>query len=237
MRKARALTMALAILALVMLLISGPGTKAGWWPWMGAIFTAGAALILGAIAAVASLVLVAMLAVPKWRVQPLVPVISLCIALAAATPILILMSKAKGVPRIHDITTDMVDPPNFVALLEVRNQAPNGAAYGGATVAELQKSAYLTIGPKILDAPPKEAMQKAIDAARSLGWEVVASDNATGRIEATDTSAWFGFKDDVVIRIRPHSSGSRIDVRSVSRVGQGDIGANAERIRKFMGKL
>jgi uncharacterized protein (DUF1499 family) len=80
-------------------------------------------------------------------------------------------------------------------------------------------------------------MQRALDAARSLGWEVVASDAATGRIEATATSRWFGFKDDVVVRIRPEGAGSRVDVRSMSRVGVGDLGANAERVREFLAKL
>jgi uncharacterized protein (DUF1499 family) len=124
-----------------------------------------------------------------------------------------------------------------VALLEARNQSSNGSAYMGAEIAEQQKRAYRDIGPKVLNEPPQAAMQKVIDAARSMGWDVVASDAAAGRVEATDTTAWFGFKDDVVIRIRPNGPGSRVDVRSMSRVGRSDAGANAERIRSFMAKL
>jgi uncharacterized protein (DUF1499 family) len=86
--------------------------------------------------------------------------------------------------------------------------------------------------------PPAQTVQKAIDAARSLGWEIVSSDAPGGRIEATDTSMWFGFKDDVVVRVLPDpSGGSRVDVRSVSRVGTSDIGANAKRVREFLAKL
>jgi len=66
---------------------------------------------------------------------------------------------------------------------------------------------------------------------------VVASDAAAGRIEATATTRWFGFKDDVIVRIRPEAAGSRVDVRSVSRVGRGDLGANAARVREFLAKL
>jgi uncharacterized protein (DUF1499 family) len=81
-------------------------------------------------------------------------------------------------------------------------------------------------------------MQKAIDAARALDWEIVASDAPAGRIEATATTMWFGFKDDIVVRVRPEAGGgSRVDVRSVSRVGQSDVGANAKRIREFIRRL
>jgi uncharacterized protein (DUF1499 family) len=77
-------------------------------------------------------------------------------------------------------------------------------------------------------------VQKAIDKARSLGWYIVASDAPAGRIEATDTTTWFGFQDDIVIRVRPEPTGSRVDVRSVSRVGSSDVGANAKRVRAFL---
>ena len=85
--------------------------------------------------------------------------------------------------------------------------------------------------------PPAETLQRAIDAARSLGWEVTASDAPSGRIEAIATTSWWGFKDDVVIRVRPEGTGSRVDVRSVSRVGVSDLGANAKRVREFLAKL
>jgi uncharacterized protein (DUF1499 family) len=71
-----------------------------------------------------------------------------------------------------------------------------------------------------------------------MGWEIVASDAPAGRIEATDTTTWFGFKDDIIVRVRPEASGgSRVDVRSVSRLGESDVGANAKRVRKYLAKL
>ena len=165
------------------------------------------------------------------------PVASLCIALVAIAPPLIAFSRAKSVPPIHDISTDTVDPPGFVTLLEVRNQSPNGSAYGGAAIAEQQRKAYADVKPLDVTSPPGETVQRAIDAARAMKWEVMGSDAAAGRIEATDTTAWFGFKDDIVIRVRPNGGGSRIDVRSVSRVGRSDVGANAARIRDYLAKL
>jgi uncharacterized protein (DUF1499 family) len=85
--------------------------------------------------------------------------------------------------------------------------------------------------------PPAAAFTRALGAARRMGWEIVAADSAAGRIEATATTTWFGFKDDVVVRIKPNQNGSRIDVRSESRVGGSDIGTNAKRIRRYLGEL
>jgi uncharacterized protein (DUF1499 family) len=237
MRTARIVTLVAALAALAMLCVSGPGTRAEWWGWSFGITLMRFAFYVGAAAAAASLVLVLLLAVPRWRTRPWVPVASLCLALAAIAPPLIAFSRAKAVPPIHDISTDTTDPPGFVALLDTRNKSPNGSAYGGAAIAEQQLKAYADVKPLDIAAPPREAMQKAIDAARAMGWEVAAADAATGRIEATDTTSWFGFKDDVVVRVRPNGSGSRIDVRSVSRVGKSDIGANAQRIRDYLAKL
>jgi uncharacterized protein (DUF1499 family) len=237
MRNARILTVVLAFAALAMLLLSGPGTRAGWWDWRFGISLLRYAVYVGGAAALLSLVLVVLLAVPRWRVRPWLPVLALCIALVAVAPPLILLGRAKAVPPIHDITTDTSDPPAFVALLEVRNQSPNGAAYGGPAVAAQQQKAYADVKPLVIAAPPREAMQKALDAARAMGWEVRASDTASGRIEATATTTWFSFKDDVIVRIRPEGTGSRVDVRSVSRVGASDIGANAKRIREFLSRL
>jgi uncharacterized protein (DUF1499 family) len=150
----------------------------------------------------------------------------------------ILLEEAKKAPPIHDVTTDPFDPPVFVALLPERTKSPNGAAYGGAAIAAAQQRAYPDIKSLILKAPPQEAIQRAIDAARACGWEIVSSDAASGRIEATATTRWFGFKDDVVVRVRPEAGGgSRVDVRSVSRVGESDVGANAKRIREFLSRL
>ena len=77
----------------------------------------------------------------------------------------------------------------------------------------------------------------ALEAARASGWEIVAAVPQERRIEAVATTFWFGFKDDIVVRIRPAPGGSRIDVRSVSRVGRSDLGTNAKRIRAFLGRL
>jgi uncharacterized protein (DUF1499 family) len=145
--------------------------------------------------------------------------------------------KASRVPPIHDVTTDTMQPPPFLAILPLREGALNPVEYGGPDVAAQQKKAFPDIVPLTLKLPPARAFDRALATARAMGWDLVASDPAGGRIEATATTFWFGFKDDVVIRVTPEAEGSRIDVRSLSRVGGGDIGTNAERVRKYLAAL
>ena len=148
-----------------------------------------------------------------------------------------LLQKARSVPPIHDITTDTEDPPAFETILPLRAQAPNPATYGGPAVAAQQREGYPDIAPADYPVETETAFEAAVAAARDLGWTVVAMNEAGGRIEAIDRTFWFGFTDDIVIRIRPTDAGSRIDVRSVSRVGVSDVGANAARIRAFLAQL
>jgi uncharacterized protein (DUF1499 family) len=145
--------------------------------------------------------------------------------------------QARGAPPIHDITTDTANPPRFVDVLPLRKSAPNRVDYEGAAVAAQQHKAYPDIAPARLSLTPSAALERALAVAKSLGWEIVAAVPAERRIEATDTTRFMGFKDDIVIRVTPDGAGSRVDVRSVSRVGRGDFGANATRVRAFLKRL
>ena len=140
-------------------------------------------------------------------------------------------------PPIHDITTDTREPPEYIAVLPLRASAPNTTVYGGEKIAAQQRAAYPELQPLMLNVPPPQAFDRALAAVRDMGWELVAADATAGRIEATDTTFWFGFKDDVIIRVRPADGGSRVDVRSLSRVGGGDAGTNAKRIRAYLEAL
>ncbi|WP_244613343.1 DUF1499 domain-containing protein [Modicisalibacter radicis] len=146
-----------------------------------------------------------------------------------------LQQRARQVPAIHDITTDMRDPPAFVALAPARNAAPNAVAYPGEASARQQRQAYPDLRPIILDLPLAEAMDAAEETARDQGWEVIRVGDTT--LEATATTRWFGFKDDVAIRLNEVEDGVRVDVRSASRIGRSDIGTNAARIRAYLEAL
>jgi uncharacterized protein (DUF1499 family) len=144
---------------------------------------------------------------------------------------------ALKVPPIHDISSDTDKPPQFVAILPLRRDAPNSAVYGGTEVALKQHSAYPDIRTVIVPLTAAETFARAVEAARSMGWRIVAAEAGEGRIEATDTTFWFGFTDDIVIRITPADYRSLVDIRSVSRVGRSDVGTNARRIRAYITKL
>jgi uncharacterized protein (DUF1499 family) len=139
-------------------------------------------------------------------------------------------------PQIHDISTDLDNPPTFVAVLPLRKDAPNGVEPRRDT-AEQQRKSYPALMPLTLSQPPGAVFDRALEVVQELGWRIVAADRAAGRLEATDTTRWFGFKDDVVVRLTPWGSGTRADVRSVSRVGVGDAGSNARRIEDFLARL
>jgi uncharacterized protein (DUF1499 family) len=142
-------------------------------------------------------------------------------------------------PPINDITTDTEHPPPFIAALAARQAEHAGTdVYGGPTVAQQQKAAYPDIVPLILAMPTPRAFDLALSTAKAMpGWQIIAVDPQAGRIEATQSSFWFGFVDDIVIRVAEDGNGSRIDLRSHSRQGRGDLGVNAARIRSYMATL
>ena len=148
-----------------------------------------------------------------------------------------LVWQATSVPPIHNISTDTEEPPQFVDIVALRGSDSNPLTFDTEELAPLQAQFYPWVKPLNLSDPPAAAFAKAVAALEGLGLEIVAQHPEAGLIEATATTFWFGFKDDVAVRIRADGQGSRVDVRSVSRVGQGDLGANARRIGKFLQRL
>jgi uncharacterized protein (DUF1499 family) len=227
----------LAIVAVAGAILAPLGNRLGWWNYKVAFTILRWSAYTGVAAAVISLV-GAILARPGggrrgfgWSLLGIV------IGLAVFSGPLLLLNKAKQVPPIHDITTDTTNPPQFVAALPLRANAENPATYGGPEIAAQQLKAYPQIVPLNLPVSPDKAFERSLATVRDSGWQLVAAAPAEGRIEATATTLVYGFKDDVVIRISPAAQGSRVDVRSVSRVGRSDLGANAARIDSFLNKL
>lgn len=217
-------------------LLAGLGYRWGWWHFRIGIqimrwsATTDLAAVVAALAA----------AILAWKYgarRALAAIVAgLALSLVVAGPPLYYWRTVDRVPRIHDISTDTDNPPRYVAALPLRKGAENPADYS-ADVAAQQKKAYPDIAPAMLDLPPAQAFTRAERAARAMGWEIVAVAPADLRIEATDTTLLFGFKDDIVVRVTPSGNGSRVDVRSLSRVGKSDFGVNANRIRKFLRQL
>jgi uncharacterized protein (DUF1499 family) len=140
--------------------------------------------------------------------------------------------KGYRLPAIKDITTDPIDPPRFEVVARLR--PPNSSLYPGLATAELQKEAWPDIEPLLVNVTPKAAFDGAVAVITKRKWRIVDSrpplPNREGHIEAIARTPIMGFRDDVVVRVRPAREGAKIDIRSASRYGTTDFGANATRV-------
>jgi uncharacterized protein (DUF1499 family) len=218
--------------------LAGFGHRWGWWH-----FSTGFSVLrwglyasmAGVGASVVALIAAALLK-RRWLVLAALPAMALG-AVVIWVPI-DHRQQAMGAPPIHDISTDLDDPPPFVALRAAREAAPNRVEHPGEATARLQRDAYPAVVPMRLAAERETVFRVAEALAQDLGWQIVEANAAEGRIEAVDRTFWFGFRDDVVIRISEAEDGrTQVDVRSASRVGRGDLGANARRILDFLARL
>ena len=216
-------------------LVGALGTRFGIWGLVGlAIFAVGALLALISLVwgVIAGIIVLA-----RRRTADRRPVIVGTIAAAVMISVIgPQFAAGRSVPPIHDITTDTADVPMFDDVVVKLRSAPgiNPLDYDAAKLPPLQKAAYPNVVPLDLTAQPSAAFDTVASVLPTLGLQVVQADRNAMIVEAVATSFWFGFKDDVVVRIRPTETGSRIDVRSVSRVGVGDVGVNAKRIAKIL---
>ncbi len=227
----------IAFVSAVAAVLAGLGTRWGWWDFRTGFMILRCAVWAGLAAAAISLYATFVAWRHGYRRAIVFGIHGLIIgALVFGVPSY-LVNEGRKLPPIHDITTDTDDPPAFVAVLPLRKNAPNPAQYAGAELAAQQKQGYPGLAPLVLPIPPRATFDLALDIARRSGWEIVAAVPEDNRIEATATTDWFGFKDDIVIRIKPAGTGSRVDMRSVSRVGRSDLGTNARRIRDFLRQL
>jgi uncharacterized protein (DUF1499 family) len=197
------------------------------------------AFLGGGLVAVVALLLAVLALLVGWKTgNPGRPkaLVALVVALAYVGFIATRPMSAGDAPSIHDVTTDIADPPQF-EVLELRED--NLAGVG--TVENWQQihaAAYGDLGPVTLPLQVEEATQQVALLAAAEGWEVVSTDLSRGHVEATASVSYIRFYDDVVVRITPAGdNSSRIDMRSVSRVGVGDLGVNARRVRSFLRKL
>ena len=144
---------------------------------------------------------------------------------------------ADALPYIHDISTDTANPPEFVAAARLRKPGDHPVIYDGKEVADLQQKAYPDLATLTTRASSEKVFEAAKAAIASMGMQLVDADPAQGRIEANQASLLYGFTDDMVVRIAAGADGTKVDVRSKSRVGRSDLGQNAKRIQVFLAKL
>ena len=195
-----------------------------------------AAALLGLIAVVLSLA--GLIGVLRGRHGGAAAILGIVLGVIAAAPVGSTFVLGRGVPRIHDITTDLANPPQFVLVVGLRKGAPNSLDRATPPdLADQQKKAYPDLVTLTLDEPPSKVYMAALATAKDMGWTLDGSTPEKGLIEATAVTKLIGFKDDVAIRITEKDGGSAVDLRSVSRVGVSDLGANAKRIRALLDAL
>jgi uncharacterized protein (DUF1499 family) len=231
------LAVLLAVLSGLGAVSAGLGTRWGIWDFRTGLTIFRWAAYGGAGTAVVSAIAILSLLRPVSWHSFLWALIGLIIGAALVTVSWNWEQIGKSVPPIHDITTDTTNPPKFVAIVPLRGKNWNSLEYGGPAVAKMQHNAYPDIAPLFLEAPPDRTFDKALSVAKRLDWIIIDANKAEGRIEAVATTFWFGFKDDIVVRIEKSDSKSRVDIRSVSRVGVSDLGTNARRIREFLREM
>ena len=233
------LALALAMIAVALLALGPIGWRVGWWPLRFALLTL---MPWAAYFGIAALIVSAATLAFGWsRIESRgigVAILAFAVGGLIAYVPWHYDQIRRTVPPIHDITTDPDNPPTFIAAVPVREAAgDNSVAYEGAKLADQQRRAYPEIVPLTLALPPGAAFSRALDTAQRMRWTILAVDDAAGRIEASDRSRWFGFTDDIVIRITPSGSGSLIDLRSSSRLGRSDFGVNAARVKAYLDAL
>jgi uncharacterized protein (DUF1499 family) len=227
-------------IALCLLALAPLGSRLGWWHFMSGLYLFIPAS--GVTAALAVIIGFATLALCRSQLRPsTLALLSLTIVVGAtllAVPLRFAYARYT-LPAIHDVSSDTDHRPEFHAVLAARAlEEADRVDTGEPWLSELQKTAYPDIGPVYTVRPVRQAFEAALAVARSMpGWIIVAASPDEGRIEASQRSRWFGFTDDMVVRISPRDGGSRVDMRSASRKGTRDYGVNAARVRAYTNAL
>ena len=230
----------LAIFSLPVALLAIIMARAGLFEALPILMTFGAALGLAALAIL--LALAALIGI--WidgRAGAGYALVALFVSFVLLAYPAYLGVKAYQLPQISDVTTDPYDPPRLEAALRLRTRAANSTVYGGLSMFQRQSAAYPDVVPLSEDVTPQIAYDTAYSVITKRKWVIVdARPPQAGRdgiIEAVARTPIMGFRDDVVVRVRPASGGARIDARSSSRYGFHDFGANASRLTSLLSDI
>src|SRR5215472_3036375 len=196
-----------ATFGLLVLAASGFGYRFGVWPLRVAFTLLGVGGWIGLVGGFLALLGAALTRPGTGRRGFVLALLGVVIGLGSFAWVISWRLQARSAPAIRDITTDVANPPAF-GLAQPQPGVPAPPPYGGVNVAAEQRASYPDIGPADLSVAPGAAFRIALAAARNMGWDVVAADSTSGRIEAVATTRWFGFTDDIAVRVTPTETGS-----------------------------
>ena len=229
----------LGAVALLMLAAGPLGWRAGWWHYRIGLQTLMPAAGYTGIAGIALSALALVLGGRAIKARGVALALLGLLAGGTATYYPWQWNQLRGAyATVNDVTTDIDNPPSLAWAEDMRKaEDGNPVAYGGARLSDVQKTTYPDIAPAFFDLTPAQAFERALAIVRRAGWTIVREDRTAGVINADAHSRWFGFTDDIAIRITPAEDGSRVDIRSSARHGRGDFGVNAARVRDFLAAL
>ncbi len=227
--------LALVLVCVAAAMLSGFGYQAGLWHFRTGFLILRTAFFVSLAAGALSLL--GLLLSRGNRLALVTGIVGLAIAAGFAYVPWQWKQTLDALPYIHDITTDTEAPPQFVAAAQLRKEGDHPVAYDGPEVAAQQKAAYPDLAPLITTVPRERVFEAARATLQDMKLQLTDADPSEGRLEASDTSFWYGFTDDMVVRIVETPQGTRVDVRSKSRLGRSDLGQNAKRVRTFLADL
>ena len=227
------------VIAAVCLPLGALGTKVGLWAFTGGFMLLAAGAVLATLASFLGVIAYIISLRKNLVAERSTVLIGIFLGVVVLGILGMQYSAASSVPPIHNISTDTVNPPQFDKIVALRTAAKaNPLTYNSAELAPQQTKAYPSVKPLTLQASADEVVDRAEAVLRDMGLEIVSVNKNAGLVEATATTFWFGFKDDVAVRVQPAADGgTQVDVRSISRVGQSDLGANAARIGEILNGL
>ncbi len=234
--KALALTsMVLGLLGIFAPIVGAVGSRGGLWDFaVGLLMTP-----IGLVIALVGLLLgvFALIRLRKIGERLVLAAHGAGLSLFVSLYLASLVAQVFLVPPIYNVSTDIDDPPRFVHAHSLRAEHENPLEYDSEVIGPLQREGYPQVKPLILELAPQEAYARVKQVLLDMGMELTRDDPATGEIEAVASTFWFEFKDDVIVRLREFEDGTRLDLRSVSRIGVSDLGANADRIMEVLKRV
>jgi uncharacterized protein (DUF1499 family) len=227
-----------SVVALVLLFLGPVGTRLGIWDFqVGLLMLIPAGVLLAVIGLIVGIISIFVSRKRGYSGDMPAIITSIVVCAVIVGFMGIQFQKGTSVPPIHNISTDLNDPPQFNAVVALRGESSNPLEYDAAKIGPQQQAAYPEVKSLTVSTSKAETIANVVAALVDMGLDIVAVDEAAGTVEATATTFWFGFKDDIVVRVRESNGGSIVDARSVSRVGLSDLGVNASRILELVSRL
>ncbi len=228
-------SLVLGVLGFSLPIIGALGSRSALWAFDTGLLMTPAGLVLALVGVVIGVI--SLLRLRKLGERLVLAAHGAGLSLLAGLYLASLVATVFLVPPIHNVSTDIADPPQFVHAQSLRQEHENSLDYDSEIIGPMQREGYPDVKPLVMELSADEMYGRVRHILMDMGMEVTREEPAQGEMEAVASTFWFGFKDDLVVRLRAVEGGTRMDLRSVSRVGIVDLGANADRIMEVIKRV